>query len=114
MITDSILRLLGTILQKIIDLLPDAPIIAVGNGASSGFACCAAFMITSITTLLNTGGPGGTSAIPGGFAGLANSTPLAVLIDLQWLGFVVGCLMAVIVAFFIIKILLLLWAQVKW
>jgi hypothetical protein len=114
MITDAILRLLGTILQKIVDLLPDAPIIATGNGASSGFACCATFMIAGITTILNTGGAGGTALIPGGFSGLANSTPLGVLIDLQWLGFIVGCLMAVITAFFIIKILLLFWAQVKW
>lgn len=112
MITDTIINLFASILGKIVDLLPDAPIVAIGNGAASGTACCAAFLIGAISYLLG-GVPGGGFS-PGVTGSLANASPLPLVIDFYWLGFVAGCIMAIAVAFFIIKILLLIWQQVKW
>ena len=113
MITDAILRFLGTILEKIINLFPSAPVVAAGNGAASGTLCCATFLIGNITSLLNssslTDSPGNT-----GVAALVNATPIPILIDFYWFGFVVGCAFAIGAAFFIIRILLLCWQQIKW
>jgi hypothetical protein len=112
-ITDAIIRFLATILTKVVDLFPSAPIVASGNGLADGTVCCAILMITNISVLINSSSirdnHGNT-----GVAALVNATPLPILIDFYWFGFIVGCTFAIAAAFFIVRILLLFWQQVKW
>jgi len=115
MITDAVITFLSTILTKIVGLLPASTVVATGNGAASGTLCCATLMIVSITALID------AAPIPirdthgnTGIAALVNATPFPLLIDFYWFGFVVGCLLAIAAAFFIVRILLLFWQQVKW
>lgn len=105
MITDAIIRFFSSILTNIVNLIPEAPLVAVGQGASTGSRCCAVFLIASFSTLVNTATSG---------AGILNKTPLAVLIDFYWLGFTVGCLMSIAFAFLIVRTLIIIWQQVKW
>lgn len=116
MITDTLIHVFQSILSFLINLLPNAPIVAVGNGAAGGTACCAAFLIASLTTVLGvsittTGGV--VPLITGGIAGVANS-PIALLIDWTIMGFAVGCALAFLMAFFIVRIFIIMWQQVKW
>jgi hypothetical protein len=114
MITDAIIRLFSSVIDFIINLLPDAPIIATGNGAASGFACCAAFAISAVANVINTSTV--TTVANGSFNvfSTVSNSPIWLLIDWQWLGFAVGCLVSMFVTFLIIRILLIFWQQVKW
>ena len=111
MITDAVLRFVASVINFIVNLLPDAPIIAVGNGAASGYACCVAFVTNSIGTTL------ATTTVVGGviqqvIQNIGNS-PLAVLLDWQLLGFFAGCALAILTAFLVIKILMAFWMLAK-
>lgn len=106
MITDAIISWFQQIISFIVNMIPSAPIISAGNGAASGTACCATFLIGSLFSIVGSVLPGGTSTL--------TNTPLAILIDWGTLGFAVGCAFAFIIAFFIIKMLIQFWMMVKW
>lgn len=109
MITDAIIGWWQQILSFFVSLIPDAPIIAAGNGAASGSACCAQFLIGSLVLLFQTTITGAGPLI----ADIRNN-PIVLVIDFSVLGFVVGCLLSFMAVFFILRILITLWQQVKW
>lgn len=116
MITDAIISFFQQIVGFIYNLIPTAAVVAAGNGAASGTACCATFIIVGFNSLFSTPitiGSNTVSLLSGGVAALANS-PLAVIMDWQFLMFGVGCMLSILAAVFIIKILVYFWMLVKW
>ena len=96
MIMDAILRFFGQIVGFIINLIPDA-----GSTTSASTA-----LSTMESILANANG--------GSITGLANKSPIPLFLDLTWLTFFLGSAFAIISAFFIVKIIVFVWQQVKW
>ena len=111
MITDAIIRFVSGIIEFVVNLLPTAPVIAVGNGAASGLSCCAAFLFSSLNDAA------ATTVVVGGatvsvIQDITNS-PLAVLLDWSLLGFFIGCATTILLAFLAIRVLLTFWMAAK-
>jgi len=108
MITNKVIQFFGQILTWFVSLIPDAPVATGGfaTGLAAGTTCCAQVIVGTVASILST-------ANGGSVAGLANHTPIPVLVDTYWIGFAIGCLIAITMAFFVVKILLLFWSIIK-
>ena len=113
MITDAVIRFFQSIITFIINLIPDAGIVAAGNGIATGSACCALFFVATISDIVNSATVGSQPLISGGMAALANN-PFTPLIDWSMLAFAAGCALSILAAFFLVKMLITFWMMVKW